>query len=156
MACETVFRQELRRRGLRVTPQRELVLSALHEAATPVSAEELYNSVAARNPNVDLSTVYRTLGLLQELRLVSGYDSEGEARYELLSLHGPHMHLLCQSCGAIEGVPPDEARDFAASLAARFGFEVQVEQLVVPGLCQVCRARGELARPPWVRFVEPS
>lgn len=156
MACEAAFRDELRRRGLRMTLQRELVLSALHQASEPVSAEELHQSIAAQSPNVDLSTVYRTLGLLQELRLVSGYDSAGETRYELLSLHGPHLHLLCQSCGCIEGVPPDDAHGFVSALAERFGFEVQIEQLVIPGLCQRCRERGEVARPPWVRFVDPA
>lgn len=155
MACETYFRSALKERGLRVTKQRELVLATLHEAAQPETAEQIYREVSALDPGVDLSTVYRTLALLQELRLVSGVESaDGESRFELVSIHGPHLHLLCQSCGRVEGVAPSEAREFVDKMRSAFGFEVQVEQMVVPGLCQDCRARGEVSRPPWVKVAE--
>jgi Fe2+ or Zn2+ uptake regulation protein len=75
MSCEKLLRDYLRKRGLRLTHQRELVLSVLHELEAPATAEEIFARVHTRSHNVDISTVYRTLELFQELRLVSGFDA---------------------------------------------------------------------------------
>lgn len=151
MACEDYFRAALKERGLRLTKQRQLVLATLHAAAKPVTAEEIHQIVSVEDPGMDLSTIYRTLGLMQELRLVAGFDgSAGESRFELVSLHGPHLHLHCQACGHVQGAAAGEADELVKRLRRKYGFEVQIEQLVIPGLCQTCRACGQAPSPPWV------
>ena len=109
MACEEVFLQKLRERGFRLTPQREMVLSAMHEMEGLATAEQIYGRVRAHSAAVDISTVYRTLDLLQELHMVASVDpGDGQYRYELLGVHGAHVHLICQSCGAMIGVELEE------------------------------------------------
>jgi len=146
MSCEDQFARSLRQRGYRLTAQRKAILAALHEAHGLVSAEDLHVMVAPRVASADLSTVYRTLDLLQEVALVGCVRLEsGEHRYELLGTHGPHLHLVCRRCGQVIGAPAALARGLADALAAECGFSADVESLSIPGLCAACA--GEVNPP---------
>ncbi len=139
MACEKAFIKKLREKGLRLTPQREMVLSALHEIEGVATAEEIYARVQALNAAIDISTVYRTLDLLQEFDLVACIDAiDGQRRYELLGLHGPHIHLVCQKCGEVSGIEIEEVEGLAKHLRALHGFAADLEHLSIPGLCAKC------------------
>jgi Fur family ferric uptake transcriptional regulator len=139
MACEEVFIQELRERGFRLTPQREMVLSVLHEVEDMATADEIYGRVRERSAAVDISTVYRTLDLLQEFQMVACVDpGDGQHRYELLGVHGPHVHLVCQSCGTVIGVEQEIAQPLADRLLADHGFAVALDRLTLSGLCRAC------------------
>ena len=139
MSCEEVFFKQLREQGFRLTPQREMVLSVLHEIEGFATADEIYSRVSAITSSVDISTVYRTLELLQDFELVASVDpGDGQRRYELLGLHGRHLHLVCRSCGEIVGVESAAIESFAADVRERFRFELDVANLSVPGLCAAC------------------
>jgi Fur family ferric uptake transcriptional regulator len=68
---------------------------------------------------------------------------DGQNRYELLGVHGPHIHLVCQSCGAVVGVGQDKAQPLAERLLADYGFVADLEHLTLPGLC--CECAGKTA-----------
>ena len=139
MACEQVFIQQLRERGFRLTPQREAILSVLHEIEGLATAEGIYTQARRLCSSVDISTVYRTLDLLQEFDLVSCVDAgEGQRHYKLLGIHGPHMHLVCQSCGQVTGADLKVALAFSHKLQAEYGFQADLDHLSIPGLCQAC------------------
>jgi len=139
MACEEVFLQELHQRGFRLTPQREMVLSVMHEVEGLATADDIYGRVQQRSAAVDISTVYRTLDLLQELHMVACVDpGDGQNRYELLGVHGPHIHLVCQACGTITGIERDIVQPLADRLLAEHGFTADLDRLALPGLCQTC------------------
>jgi len=142
MACEKVFVRELRERGFRLTPQREMVLSAMHEVDGLATADEIYGRVRELSAAVDISTVYRTLDLLQEFKIVACVDpGDGQNRYELLGVHGPHIHLVCQLCGAVIGIERDKAQPFARRLLADHGFAIDLDRLAIPGLCRECSGK---------------
>jgi Fur family ferric uptake transcriptional regulator len=146
MACEEVFLQELRGRGFRLTPQREMVLAVMHEVEGLATADEIYGRVQERSTAVDISTVYRTLDLLQEFKMVACVDpGDGQHRYELLGVHGPHVHLVCQVCGAVIGIQQDAVRPLAERLLAEHSFALDLDRLALSGLCQTC-ARSENRR----------
>jgi Fur family ferric uptake transcriptional regulator len=89
--------------------------------------------------SVDISTVYRTLDLLREFDLVSHVDlDDGQRRYELLGLHGPHLHLVCRSCGKVTGADLEVAKPFAERLKAKYGFDPDLDHLSIPGVCKSC------------------
>jgi Fur family ferric uptake transcriptional regulator len=143
MGCEKIFIQQLRERGLRLTPQREMVLSVLHDIEGFATVDEIHHRVQQISTSVDLSTVYRTLDLLQEFDLVAFVDpGDGQRRYELLGVHGPHLHLVCTACGAVLGAPCDVAAPLGAALREAYGFEPDLEHLSVPGLCAECARQG--------------
>jgi Fur family ferric uptake transcriptional regulator len=141
MACQKVFLERLHRHGLRLTPQREMVLSVMHQVEGVATAEEIHNQIQALSSAVDISTVYRTLGLLRELGLVACIDAgEQHHQYQLVGVHGPHLHLACRSCGAIVGVELDALGPLTTDLQAVHGFEVDLSDVTIPGLCRDCRS----------------
>lgn len=140
MACEEVFLKQLRQRGFRLTPQREMVLEVMHQIEGLATAEEIHAGVQALSSCVDISTIYRTLELLQEFQLVAVIDlGDGQRRYQLLGVHGPHLHLLCRSCGQLIGVEQEEIQPLIDHLGEGYGFEIDSGSLTIPGLCQECR-----------------
>jgi Fur family ferric uptake transcriptional regulator len=151
MGCEQLFVRQLRERGFRLTPQREMVLGVMHGLGEFATADEVYDRVRALSSAVDLSTVYRTLDLLQEFDLVACIDAgDGKRRYALLGLEGPHLHLVCQSCGVVVGVESALLEPLAEQVAERYGFGLDVDHLTLAGWCQKCRnaagpAEAELA-----------
>jgi Fur family ferric uptake transcriptional regulator len=72
----------LSHKGYRMTPQRMMILEAVEAAKDHISAEEIYTRVCNRYPHLNISTVYRTLELLKELKLVTETDmGDGRVRY---------------------------------------------------------------------------
>ena len=128
---------ELRARGYRLTPQRQLVLEAVGRLghATP---EEIATTVRETASGVNISTVYRTLELLEELGLVQHtHQGHGAPTYSVASDH-EHVHLVCRDCGGIDEAPPEVARPIVEELAATRGFQVDVGHFAVFGRCRGC------------------
>ncbi len=149
MSCEETFIQRLHARGFRLTPQREMVLNVLHQIEGFASAEEIFERVRTLSTAVDLSTVYRTLDLLQEFRLVACVEgNDGQRRYDLVTDHGPHVHLVCIACGEVSGVPQELLLPGVTAILKQCGFQVDLTQLHLPGLCARCRSAGHEITPP--------
>jgi Fur family transcriptional regulator, ferric uptake regulator len=129
----------LRAGGYRVTPQRQLVLEAVTKLdhATP---EEIFADVHQRARGVNVSTIYRTLELLEQLGLVSHtHLGHGAPRYHLAA-DADHVHLVCSECGRIIQVEPAVVRPLITALDDQHGFETDVGHLTVFGRCGKCRA----------------
>ena len=133
------WHEQLRSRGYRVTPQRQLVLEAITklEHATP---EDICAEVQQTARGVNISTIYRTLELLEQIGLVAHtHLSHGAPTYHLAS-EADHVHLVCRDCGEVTEVSPDTVRDLVTRLDREFGFETEVRHLTVFGRCARCRA----------------
>jgi Fur family ferric uptake transcriptional regulator len=133
--------EQLRARGYRVTPQRQLVLEAVArlDHATP---EEIGAQVQQTARGVNISTIYRTLELLEQIGMVTHtHLGHGAPIYHLASDAG-HVHLVCQECGRVSEIGPDAIRPLITALAERHGFETDVGHLTVFGRCADCRAGG--------------
>jgi Fur family transcriptional regulator, ferric uptake regulator len=129
----------LRASGYRVTPQRQLVLEAVSrlEHATP---EEIYADVRQTARGVNVSTVYRTLELLEQLGLVTHtHLFHGAPRYHLAG-EAEHVHLVCHRCGQITEVDKAAVRPLVAALEDSEGFQTDVGHLTIFGLCASCRS----------------
>ena len=133
------MREELRGRGGRVTPQREIVLEALHRMPGHVTAEEVYDEIRSDHPNVNLSTVYRTLELFEELGLVyHTHMGHGPGSYHLSS-RGTHDHLVCRRCGREMEAEIRALREVTRELIEEHGFEPDFSHFAVVGRCKACR-----------------
>jgi len=142
MSCQQQFIQQLHTHGLRLTPQREFVLDALHKIEGFGTADDIYAQVRQRSSSVDISTVYRTLELLEQFGLVARLDDEsGQRRYELLGIHGLHHHLRCTQCGQVIPVPHEELAPLLAHIEEAYGFSVAPTSWTFNGLCSACRAK---------------
>ncbi len=139
MSCEEEFFKQLRGRGFRLTPQREMVLSVMHQIEGFATVEEIYEKVETLSACVDVSTVYRNLELLQDFHLVASVDAgDGQRRYQLIGVHGAHLHLACRSCGAVIGADLEPFRPLISYLKEQHGFEVDLEHMSIPGMCRTC------------------
>lgn len=136
--------QVLRERGLRLTAQRQLVLEAVHDLghATP---DQVHAAVSRTAAGVNISTVYRTLELLEELGLVlHTHLSHGAPTYHPASVE-EHVHLVCRDCGRIDEIPPAVLDGITEELRQSRGFQVDVGHVSFFGNCADCAK--EPARP---------
>jgi Fur family ferric uptake transcriptional regulator len=135
------WHDELRARGYRLTPQRQLVLEAVTRLghATP---DEIAERVRETASGVNISTVYRTLELLEELGLVTHtHLGHGAPTYHAAD-DADHLHLVCRDCGGIEEMRPDVLDEAVRRIAADHGFEVDVGHFAIFGICAGCARRG--------------
>lgn len=139
MSCQASLFKALREQGMRVTPQREIILTALHDFQDHASAEEIYRRVQAQTSAIDISTVYRTLELLQGMNMLAAVDSaDGQRRYALKHRHDEHAHLVCSECGGITEVDPGPLRELAHALRQTHGFALAMDHLTLTGQCAAC------------------
>ena len=132
----------LRERGLRLTPQRQLILEAVHELghATP---EQVHNHVRERAAGVNITTVYRTLELLEELQLVThAHLSHGAPTYHPLGEH-QHAHLVCRGCGDVQELPSSTLEALADDLCTTRGFRLDIGHVALFGVCGSCGSKEE-------------
>lgn len=135
MSCTDI----LLSRGYRLTPQRMMVVDALHKVDRHVSAEEIFQQVKARYPYANISTVYRTLELLKELGLAAEIDlGDGIVRYHAKG-DSRHHHLVCNRCGRMTQLPESELNSLEKALFRNHGFKADLSHLAIFGLCQKCR-----------------
>ena len=143
MSCEELFLTQLRQRGYRLTPQRELVLLVLHQIGYPASADEIFELVSSQNASVELSTIYRTLDLLASMNLVSIIDAGDKQRlFELVGKEAPHLHLVCRTCGKIIGFESDLLLPLLESIKDSIHFAAEISSLTIPGFCAQCAAEA--------------
>ncbi|MBY8885046.1 transcriptional repressor [Streptomyces sp. PTM05] len=138
----TDWKKDLRERGYRLTPQRQLVLEAVDhlEHATP---DDILGEVRRTASGVNISTVYRTLELLEELGLVShAHLGHGAPTYHLADRHH-HMHLVCRECGSVIEADVSVASGFTDQLRREFGFETDMKHFAIFGRCANCPAEGQ-------------
>ena len=139
-AVRADWHERLRARGYRLTPQRQLVLEAVGRLghATP---EDIAAAVRETAQAVNISTVYRTLELLEELGLVQhAHLGHGAPTYSLAG-DSDHVHLVCRDCGAVDEAPPALVAPIVEELAATRGFQVDVGHFAVFGRCRECSDR---------------
>jgi Fur family ferric uptake transcriptional regulator len=131
------WQSTLRARGYRITPQRELVLRAVERLghATP---DEVFAAVRAESRAVNVSTVYRTLELLEELGLVRHAHITDRAPTYHSTTAPEHVHLVCRSCHAVIEAEPTVVEPLAATLRDRFSFSTDVGHLTIFGTCRSC------------------
>lgn len=127
----------LRAKGYRLTPQRELVLRAVERLghATP---DEVLGAVHEESAAVNISTVYRTLELLEELGLVRHAHITDRAPTYHSTATPDHVHLVCRTCGEVTEVAPEIIEPMTAKLLDAYGFVTDVGHLTIFGACQNC------------------
>lgn len=131
----------LRARGYRLTPQRQLVLEAVGELghATP---EDIATTVRRTASGLNISTVYRTLELLEELGLVQHTHLGHGAPAYSVTADDDHVHLVCRTCGRVLEAGVDLLGDAVRRLADEQGFSLDVGHVALFGQCAQCRPAG--------------
>ena len=131
------WQETLRSKGYRLTPQRELVLHAVERLghATP---DEVLTAVRRESQAINISTVYRTLELLEQLGLVRHAHISDRAPTYHSTATPTHLHLVCRSCGSVTEVSPEVVEPLTGMLREDYGFATDVGHLTIFGTCRSC------------------
>lgn len=124
-----------------MTPQRQLVLDAVRDLghATP---EQICARVQSSAPAVNITTIYRTLDLLERLGLVR-HTHLGHGAPTYSEQQHQHVHLVCHTCGTVTEIPTEVLDGVAARLAQEEGFTLDPAHVALSGECGTCRTAAE-------------
>jgi Fur family ferric uptake transcriptional regulator len=130
---------ELSQHGYKRTMQRAVVLEILESAGGHMTAEEVAREVEERRLALNRSTVYRTLETLAEVGVVKATRMGRAIHYELSHDGDDHHHLRCVDCKVMVHLDAAAVDGLLGRRASKSGFQVTDIQVMVNGLCSVCR-----------------
>jgi Fur family ferric uptake transcriptional regulator len=142
VAVDTSFEElldALRRRGLRMTPQRRAIVSEVMRARGHISPAAIARKVQGDMPGVNPSTIYRTLALLEEVGVLQHSHVEAGAEYHRAE-EAHHVHLTCRNCGQDDELSIDEANRLQGLIRRHHGFVADLTHFAITGLCRDCAA----------------
>jgi len=129
----------LRDEGFRVTPQRVAIVGYLLKTEDHPSAELIHKVIRKRYPMVSLSTIYKTLELLKEKKLVNEIEVEGEARFDAHT--DEHINLVCMNCGKIDDIDEDSLREIQTKAARKSKYLIVKGSFELFGYCSNCKSK---------------
>jgi len=133
------LRAAFRAAGRRLTSQRRLILEVLQESDEHLDAEALHDRAKARDSDIGLATVYRTLAVLKEMGLVEEHRlGEEHGHYEAVG-DGPHYHFTCLGCGKVLEFDTPLVAQIQRELSEREGVSIIGAHLHVSGYCVECQ-----------------
>jgi len=138
--------EKLRSHEYKLTSRREYILCVLLENKDEhLSAEEVYNLVKQKAPDMGLATVYRTLELFCEFDIIHAMDfGDGRKRYEFCDDSGDghhHHHLICEQCNKIIEVNEDLLDELESRITRDYQFSISNHQLKMFGICKECMSK---------------
>jgi Fur family ferric uptake transcriptional regulator len=130
----------LRQRGYRLTPQRRAVLKVIALSSDHLTPAAMHERVRREHPGIGLVTIYRTLAVLAELRLICEVHAGGSCRsYLMRKPVGHHHHLICSRCGRVVDFSDCDLSGLERRLAQENGFKIEGHLLEFLGLCPACQ-----------------
>ncbi len=143
------IKKQLHAQSYKLTPQREATVRVLLEREEDhLSAEDVYLLVKEKAPEIGLATVYRTLELLSELKIVDKINfGDGVSRYDLRKEGATHFHhhLVCMECGIVEEIVEDLLEDVEKLVERDWGFKVKDHRLTFHGICRQCQSKNNVS-----------
>ncbi len=141
------IKKQLHSSSYKLTPQREATVRVLLEHEEDhLSAEDVYLLVKEHSPEIGLATVYRTLELLTELKVVDKINfGDGVSRYDLRQEGAAHFHhhLVCVECGAVDEIQEDLLDDVEAIVERDWNFKIKDHRLTFHGICHRCTDKAK-------------
>ncbi len=121
-------------KGLRLTDQRRIVADVLETSVDHPDVEELYARASARDPNISIATVYRTVKLFEEAGILEKLEfGDGRARYEDAD-RDHHDHLIDMNSGAVIEFVDQEIEALQEKIAERLGYRLRGHKLELYGV----------------------
>jgi len=138
-----LFGRLLDAKGLRLTSQREMILSQALAMEGHFEAEDLHDRLRKKSGRVSKASVYRTLPLLVEAGLLREVEFvDRHAHYERVRSKDPHEHLVCTGCGKVIEFRRPSVERALEEVARRHGFEKKSHKVEITGLCGDCQRGG--------------
>jgi Fur family ferric uptake transcriptional regulator len=135
------FKTILKNNNLKFTAQREAILKTLYDHPGHFTPEDLYLLVKEECPqlNTGITTVYRTLNLLEENKLVTSLSFGIQGKKFELGNKSHHDHIICEKCGAIVEFEDPDIENLQQKIATKLGFKLTSHLLQLYGICKKCQ-----------------
>jgi Fur family ferric uptake transcriptional regulator len=136
------IKDSLKKRGVRLTRQRQILLDLIDQSGAHLDAEGLYHLAHEKDPKLNRVTVYRTLKLLKEGGLVDELDlmhHSGDQHYYETRLKQEHAHIICLRCGKVEEFFGEPLQKLRRQVEAHFGFQILIARTEIGGYCSHCQ-----------------
>jgi Fur family ferric uptake transcriptional regulator len=127
---------------LRKTKQREVILEVLNKMSSHPTADEVYDRVRKRLPNISLGTVYRNLDVLSEYGLIRKLDLAGTQKRFDGDTH-EHYHFRCKKCGSVDDLPGQPIPHIDRLIEDMSDYLILSHRLEFTGYCPACRVEME-------------
>src|SRR5438876_9590056 len=145
MVAAAELRMALKDRGLRMTPQRQLILDVVGAMHGHISVDQVHQQVIRQFPDVHITTVYRTLEVLEELGIVRHtHFHDGVAQYQRTD-EAAHQHMVCTVCQADIELDLEILKPLADEICRRYGFKSDLAHTAIVGVCRDCQRVREHA-----------
>lgn len=143
-----IFTEYIQQNGHRKTPERFAILDAIYSTKGHFDIESLHRQVVEEKKfRVSLATVYNTLDLLEEAKLIFKYQfGNNTTHYERAYNRETHYHQICTSCGGVNDFESAEL-DGALQRVTLPGFTMNKYAVYVYGSCADCQKKDECAQP---------
>jgi Fur family transcriptional regulator, ferric uptake regulator len=129
--------------GLKVTQQRLMILESILKGRAHVTAQEVYESVGRKAPDMGFATVYRFLRTLCQHNFMTEVRMGGlPARYEWANKRH-HDHLSCVRCRKICEFENQEIENLQVKIASQMGFVLTNHILEMFGICKDCQGSNK-------------
>lgn len=137
MVLQTV--EKLKTSNIRITPQRFAVLEYLIETDSHPTADEIYQALVERFPNVSVATIYNNLRLFTKIGFVKEMTyGDDSSRFDFSTTQ--HYHAICEKCGKIEDIYYPGLEDIEETAHHLTGYKVTNHRMEVYGICPDCQA----------------
>ncbi|MGD1094103.1 MAG: transcriptional repressor [Bryobacteraceae bacterium] len=136
------IQDSLRKRGVRLTRQRRILLDLIDHSGRHLDAESLFQMAQEKDPKLNRVTVYRTLKLLKEGGLVDELDLMhygGDQHYYETRLKQEHAHVICLRCGKVEEFFGEPLQKLRRQVESHFGFQILLARTEIGGYCSHCQ-----------------
>ncbi len=135
------FKTLLKSNNLKFTSQREAILRTLYDNPNHFTPENLYLLVKEKYPesNVGVTTVYRTLNLLEENDIATSISFGSQGKKFELGNKPHHDHLICEKCGKIVEFENEEIEQLQEKIAKLYDFKLTNHLMQLYGICKACQ-----------------
>ncbi len=133
----------LKRKGMKYTEQRAIILQILLNVDDHLNAEEILEIVKEKYPEhkIGIATIYRTLNFLEEVNLISSISFGKESKKYESTSSKHHDHIICTSCGKIVEFLDESIEKKQEKIALDHGFKITNHTMQIFGMCSECQAK---------------